>query len=147
MESIAQNWLWILGAVAVMAVVLFRGRHRGHGGFGHGGFGHGHGGRGGHSDRGEYPGETGDRDRTSGAPVPGPEAAIDPVTGTPVRTADALTSVYQGRVYYFGSKDSRDRFEASPQEFAAKTAGEPLDRHAGTDHATDRRPRRRRGGC
>lgn len=131
MESISQNWLWILVALGAVAFFFFRGA-RGHGGFGHAG--HGHSGQ-------EY-GGNGDRDRVATPSPHVPEAVIDPVSGAPVRTADAPTSVYQGRVYFFASKESRDRFEASPQEYAAKAPGVMMDRSAASE-----RPRRRRGGC
>lgn len=59
-----------------------------------------------------------------------------------MRTAQALTTVYQGKIYYFASKENRDRFEAAPQEYAQKAAGLPLR----SDEAATERPRRR-GGC
>lgn len=105
--------------------------HGGHGG-GHGGGGHEHGGSGSHG--GQH-----DDDRQPSNP---PEAAIDPVSGAAVRTADALTSIYQGTVYYFASKENRDRFEAAPQEYAQKTAG-----HAAHPAEAPSEPPRRRGGC
>ena len=70
-----------------------------------------------------------------------PEATVDPVGGEAVRTAQALTSVYQGKIYYFASKENRDRFEAAPQEYAHKAAGHAV-RPA---EATNEPPRRR--GC
>jgi len=107
---------------------LLGGHGGGHGGGGHGG---GHGGSGGHG------GGHGD-DRQPANP---PDAAIDPVGGEAVRTAGALTSAYQGKIYYFASKENRERFEAAPQEFAQKAAG-----HA-AHPATPSEPPRRRGGC
>ncbi len=141
MSWLAQNWVWVLIAAAI-AWFMFRGGHaRGHGGLGGmlGGLGHGgHGGHvghgGGHGDHGGQP-DT----RPEGSV---PEAAVDPVGGEAVRTAQAPASVYQGKIYYFASKENRDRFEAAPQEYAHKAAGHPV-RPA---EAAYERPRRR-GGC
>jgi len=82
------------------------------------------------------------QNRSPAAPANAPEAAIDPVGGEAVRTGEALTSVYQGRIYYFATKDNRDRFEGAPQEYARKTAGRALP----AAEAANERPRRR-GGC
>ncbi len=38
-------------------------------------------------------------------------------------TPKALTSLHHGRIYYFASKENRDRFEASPEEYTGKVAG------------------------
>ena len=154
MNWLAQNWVWVLIGVAVAWFLLRGGGHsRGHGGGfggllggsgGHGGGlggllgglgGHG-GGFGGHGDHG------GHDERPQSPPAANvPEAAIDPVSGEAVRTAQALTSVYQGKIYYFASKENRDRFEAAPQEHAHMAAGHPV-RPA---EAANERPRRRRG--
>lgn len=137
MSWLAQNWVWVVIGVAIAWFAL-RGRLGGHagghgggvlGGMGHGG--HGGGGQSGHGDQ----------------PAPrleanAPEAAVDPVGGEAVRTAHAVTSVYEGKIYYFASKENRDRFEAAPQEFAHKSAGHAV-RPA---EAAAERPRRR-GGC
>jgi len=48
----------------------------------------------------------------------------------------------EGRIYYFSSKENRDRFEAAPREYARNAAGYPV-RPA---DAQEDRPRRR-GGC
>ncbi|MHB1198426.1 MAG: YHS domain-containing protein [Polaromonas sp.] len=71
-----------------------------------------------------------------------PEAAVDPVGGEAVRTAQALTSIYQDNIYYFASKENRDRFEAAPQEYAHKAAG-----HSIRPAETANEPPRRRRGC
>lgn len=54
-----------------------------------------------------------------------PEAAVDPVSGETVRTGQALTSLYEGKVYYFASKENRERFEAAPQQYAHKASDHP----------------------
>ena len=59
----------------------------------------------------------------SGSNANAPDAAIDPVGGEPVSTAKALTSLHEGRVYYFASKENRERFETSPEEYAGKVEG------------------------
>ena len=115
MTWLAQNWVWVAIA-ATIAWLVFRG------GVGHrpsgmpGGMDHmGHGGPSGEV-AGPAPPMTAD----------GPEAAIDPVSGDAVRTSDALASIHEGRIYYFASKENRDRFEAAPQEYAHRSAGQPV---------------------
>ncbi|MBE0624458.1 MAG: YHS domain-containing protein [Burkholderiales bacterium] len=100
------------------------------GGFGHyagGHAGYGHGGRGAQSARGA----------TSNRPTPG--ATIDPVNGKPVRTDKALTTLYRGSIYYFASRENRDRFEAAPQDYAPRFAGGRVDSDGTVDHQTRRR--------
>jgi YHS domain-containing protein len=136
MSWLAQNWVWVVLGVAI-AWFAFRGR-LGHAG-GHsgllGGMGHG-----GHASHGAAHGDHGGQPDTRSA-ASAPEAAVDPVSGEAVRTAQALTSVYQGKIYYFASKENRDRFEAAPQEYAHKAAGHALP----PAEAASERPRRRRG--
>ncbi|TAK88046.1 MAG: YHS domain-containing protein [Betaproteobacteria bacterium] len=127
MSWLAQNWVWVVVAIAI-AWFLFRGRF---GGVLESLGGHG----GGHSLQDEQP----ERARLANAP----EAAVDAVSGEAVRTAQALSSVYQEKIYYFASKENRDRFEAAPQDYAQKVAGHPV-RSAEPAHE---RPRRRSGGC
>jgi len=132
------NWLngniiWVLVAVAAVWFLLRgRGRGRGHGhGFGHG-MGGGHHGSS-RDERRDAPGgvlEPGDGDGPHAAAA----AALDPVSGNPVRTDRALTAVFGGRAYHFESEETRKRFEAEPQRYA--TAAPPHEH----------RPRRR-GGC
>ncbi len=50
-----------------------------------------------------------------------PKTDIDPVCGKTVQTANAKPSVYAGMVYYFCSRDCRERFEAAPQSYLAAT--------------------------
>jgi YHS domain-containing protein len=137
MDWLTQNWIWLALALGV-GFYFLRGGLGGHAGA-HGGVlgGMGHGGHAGEGGHGGHGGQPEDR-----APAEVPEAAVDPVGGEAVRTGKALTSVYQGRIYYFASKENRDRFEAAPQEYAQKAAGHPLR----SDGAANERPRRR-GGC
>lgn len=60
-----------------------------------------------------------------GVSQPRTESNIDPVSGQPVDPQTAVTSVYQGRIYYFATRENRDRFEATPEQFAAKSQGKP----------------------
>lgn len=141
MSWLSQNWIWIL--LGLGALFLFgRGRHHGSG-LGH----HGYGGYG----RGD--GESGSMQMGSaGSEMPGgdrsqhpgqPGLAIDPVTREDVSTDKALTSIYQGRIYYFASAENRQRFEASPAQFAREGLGHSVGPAEGSEQ---RRPRRR-GGC
>lgn len=127
MQGASQNWIWILIAVAILAFFFLR----------HGRFGSGHGPDGHHRRQ-----DGDDEARTRPASSQRIEAAIDPVSGSAIPTAGAITSVYQGKAYYFASKENRDRFEAAPQDYAAKVQGIPV---TGSDSAE--RPRRRRHGC
>lgn len=58
-----------------------------------------------------------------------PEKDTDPVCGMTVETAKARSSVYGGYVYYFCSQDCRDKFEASPADFAKgpATTSRPME--------------------
>jgi len=74
--------------------------------------------------------------------------AIDPVTRKDVSTENALTSIYQGRIYYFETAESRQRFEASPDQYAREGLGQPLSPPQGApQEGPYEPPRRRRGGC
>ncbi|WP_447954044.1 YHS domain-containing protein [Sphingopyxis chilensis] len=146
MQDIGQSWIWIVIAVGILAFFFLRRGRRSHGGFGDGGHGHGgleglggfgHGGHGHHGDHGRD-----DEDRTHPASQQSVEAAIDPVSGSAIPTAGAITSIYQGKAYYFASKENRDRFEAAPLDFAGKVQGVPI---GGGESAE--RPRRRHHGC
>lgn len=139
MSWLSQNWVWVALAVAI-AWWLLRSGFAGHGGHGRaggpGGLLGGLGGHGGHGASHGGHGEPPERPATSDVP----EAAVDPVSAEAVRTAHAVTTVYEGRIYYFASKENRDRFEAAPREYAHKAAGHPIH------PAAAERPRRR-GGC
>lgn len=118
MDWLSQNWLWVAVGIGA-AYYLLRGRLGGRAGGGHAG----------HRDPSDAP-----------AAANPPEAAVDPVSGEAVRTEQALTSLYQEKIYYFASKENRDRFEAAPQEYAPKAVGHPVA-------ATREQRPRRRGGC
>lgn len=120
------NWIWVLIAIAVLWFFMRRGGLHGHGVGGH----HGH-------SRGNDHHEDGRAAEPTHGDVspPGAAAALDPVSGNPVRTDRALTAVFGGRAYYFESGETRKRFEAEPRKYADAAA--PL--------AQADRPRRRRG--
>ena len=74
--------------------------------------------------------------------------AIDPVTRKDVATEHALTSIYQGRIYYFETAENRQRFEASPERYAREALSQPLSPPPGASPQEGAlEPRRRRGGC
>ena len=143
MSWLAQNWIWVAVALAVGWYFLRNGVHGHAGGLG------GLGGHGGHAGGvggllGSAGGRSGAYEEQSGSagPANAPAAAIDAVSGEAVRTAQALSSVYQEKIYYFASKDNRERFEAAPQDYANKVAGHPM---RAAEPA--QQPPRRRGGC
>ncbi len=107
MEWLAQNWIWIVFAIGIF--LLMR-----HGGIGHGFGGHSH-----HSHHSHE-----DYDRTDDMD----RRLKDPVSGEPVDPERAINSTYQGRVYYFASRENRDKFEASPAQYAS-AAGSYQEHH------------------
>jgi YHS domain-containing protein len=106
MEWLRQNWVFIL--LVVGAILWMR---RGGMGCGHGGGGHRHDGSG---EGGHHP-EAGSN--------------IDPVSGQAVDPQTAVTSAYQGKTYYFATRENRDRFEAAPEQYAAKPPEQQGQRH------------------
>lgn len=49
-----------------------------------------------------------------------PESDIDPVCGKTVRTGQAKSTVHDGTVYYFCSRECREQFEAAPQLYVGQ---------------------------
>lgn len=96
MAWLGQNWVFILLVIGVIFMM-----RRGGMGCGSGVGRHHHGGE--------------------GVSQPESESNIDPVDGQPVDSQAAVTSVYQGKIYHFASRESRDRFEAAPEQYAAKS--------------------------
>lgn len=78
------------------------------------GHGHGHGQHGGHGN------ETAP-DPKQPRWVP-PETDVDPVCGKTVHTDKAKSAVQDGTVYYFCSRECRERFEAAPQLYVGPKA-------------------------
>ncbi len=125
MDWLTGNWIWLFVAVAALWFFMRRGGLHGRGMGGHHGRSHGD----------ERHGLGGAAQPTPGGAPAAAGAALDPVSGNPVRTDGALTAAFEGRAYYFESEDTRRRFEVEPQKYAAAAA--PL--------APADRPRRRRG--
>ena len=53
-----------------------------------------------------------------------PETDVDPVCGKTVHTEQAKPSVHDGSVYYFCSREGRERFEAAPHLYVGPAAGQ-----------------------
>jgi YHS domain-containing protein len=126
MDWLLQNWLWIVLATGVLAYLMRRNWMRQNGSFDSiaGGTARGSGMED-HRDHDRITNADGSAGyRTAQADTPG--AAIDPVAGTAVQISAALTSVYGGRIYYFGSAESRARFEAAPGQFVRDEEGRGL---------------------
>ena len=74
-----------------------------------------------------------------------PQSTVDPVSQRAVALAGTpISAVYQGRAYYFESRENRDAFESNPGKYLAGSpaAGQPIE----TEQPRTYRPRRR-GGC
>lgn len=139
MNWLSQNWIWVTLAIGI-ALLLFRHRLGAHAGVG--GYGNHHGGVVANMQHGALMGGAEQSDSNSNATPAVPQASVDPVSGEAVLTTKALTSMYQDRIYYFASKETREQFEAAPKEYAQKVAGQAIR----TADAPEYRPRRR-GGC
>lgn len=73
------------------------------------------------------------------------QTLFDPVSRHVVVPSNkSISSVYQGRAYYFESRENRDSFETSPDKYLAGSpgAGQPV----GQESVSTDRPARR-GGC
>ncbi|MEO3429584.1 YHS domain-containing protein [Pelagibius sp. CAU 1746] len=62
-----------------------------------------------------------------------PETDTDPVCGKTVRPDQAKPSVHGGMVYYFCSRECRERFEAAPDLHLAPEAGPQVKRLGAAD--------------
>lgn len=54
-----------------------------------------------------------------------PKAAVDPVCGQTVQTSAAKSSVDDGAVHYFCSRECRERFEVGPQFYLGQMPEAP----------------------
>ncbi len=79
------------------------------------GHGHGHG-----KAQGRHEKTSGQRDEVRWVP---PETDQDPVCGKTVHTARAKSTVHDGVVYYFCSRECREVFEANPGLHVGEGAG------------------------
>lgn len=101
---LAQNWIWIVFAAGIL---LLMGRRR----------------RGGHA--GNY-----DHFHSGGEQGANWESRpIDPVSGELVDSTSAPNSTYQGRLYFFSSKENREKFESSPAQYARAGGGPDSGHH------------------
>lgn len=114
MQWLSQNWLWIVLIIGIFVLMRRGGMGRGMGhGRSLGNDGHAH------------------QDRESNGPRTDPDRRPkDPISGKIVDLETALNSMYQGRVYYFASRENRDAFEASPAQYASRAG----DRHEEHEH-------------
>lgn len=116
MEWLTQNWVWLL---LMLGVVFMMTR---------GGMGCGH--MGGRSARDGRSQSGGDHDAAHAETT----TTLDPVSGAPVNPDAAVSSGYQGRLYYFASRANRDLFEQSPQRYASAGASADAEPQAHRHH-------------
>jgi YHS domain-containing protein len=77
----------------------------------------------GHGDGQHGQKDTGPEARRSDMRWVPPETDTDPVCGKTVRTGQAKPSVHDGMVYYFCSRECRERFEAAPDLYVGSSRG------------------------
>lgn len=121
MEWLSQNWVLVVLAIGVV-LHLRRGAL---GCCGHAGGGH-HGGA-------RHDGLHGGHD--AAAATEPPAQATDPVSGRSLDPRGAITAVYRVAPVYFESRENRNRFEVSPEQFPIATGAPAAE------------PGRRRGHC
>lgn len=103
MHWFVQNWIWIL-----LAVGLFFLMRRGGCGMGGGMKGHeNHGGDGGNMSH-----DHADENQSAGT-------VIDPINKAVLDVETALTSAYNGKIYYFGSVENQAAFELDPDQYSS----------------------------
>ncbi|WP_157979346.1 YHS domain-containing protein [Rhodoferax ferrireducens] len=117
MEWLQQNWINLLVLVGVILFLRFSGMGCGFG------------------SRRIRPQHSLDRQPDSDTAVES-ASTTDPVSRRPVDPTSAVATVYQGRAYYFESRENRDRFEAAPDQYATV----PKDEDQAARH-------RHHGGC
>ncbi|WP_341677270.1 YHS domain-containing protein [Niveibacterium sp. SC-1] len=118
MSWLTQNLIWIL-LLAGVFFLMRRGATRS-------GCGHAH-----NSAHPEHADARKPSDAPGGADT---QTCTDPVSGQAVDPNIAAKSVFRGRTYYFVTRESRDRFEAAPDRYAAQGQ----DRSAGKSHVGHR---------
>lgn len=112
MQWLTQNWLWIVLIIGIFMFMHRAGIRRG--------VAHGHS----HDSDVHALRQPEIADRHDDANV----LPKDPVSGEAVNTETALNTMYQGRVYYFASRENRGAFEASPARYGARV-GERDEEH------------------
>lgn len=108
MEWLTQNWIYLLLLIGVILFMRFGGMGCGFGG------------------RRARPAHGPDRPGAANTPVES-APATDPVSRRTVDPKTAVATIYQGRTYYFESRENRDRFEAAPQTYAAPASGQSAE--------------------
>tara|TARA_R110000787_G_scaffold245434_1_gene351259 strand:- start:984 stop:1319 length:336 start_codon:yes stop_codon:yes gene_type:complete len=63
-----------------------------------------------------------------------PKTDTDPVCNKTVRTANAKPSIFDGKVFYFCSRECREIFEAAPELYVKGTVN-PSTEQLGNSHA------------
>ena len=119
MNWLTQNWPWIVVGVVVLAMLNRSTRYR-------------------RRTLGYPVGDEGSEIPTQA------DTAVDPVTQKTIPTAGAVTSAFQGRIYYFESPETRLRFEASPAQYAVAA---PARRAASSQSEPRAGGHRHGGGC
>lgn len=124
MEWLAQNWIFVVGAIGLFLLMRRGGMGCGHGGGGQHGSGR-------HRRPATHDAHHGEhRAHIEGESPAGPSAPIaDPVSGQSVDPAIAVASVHLGAPVYFESRANRDRFEASPEDFPVPQSATPDAHH------------------
>ena len=117
MEWITQNWLLIAFGIGIFMLM----RRGGMGCGGHGGGSH-HRGAG---SQGQHDAKV--HNGHGGVAAEATLPATDPVSGRSVDPLQAIASIYHGTPVYFESRENRDRFEASPDQFPTVRASKPAE--------------------
>ncbi len=118
MEWLTQNWIYLLLLAGVMLFMRFGGAGCGFAG------------------RRARPAHGPDHLGGANGPVENAEAT-DPVSRRAIDPKTAVATVYQGRAYYFETRENRDRFELAPDQFV-NAPGDGRDAVAHRHHG---------GGC
>ena len=108
MEWLTQNWTYLLLLVGVILFMRFGGMAFGFGG------------------RRAHPAHEPSRQASDDTPVES-ASATDPVSRRAVDPKTAVATLYQGRAYYFESRENRDRFEATPEKYAEPASGQQAE--------------------
>jgi YHS domain-containing protein len=134
MDTITWNWLWFALVFVAGGYLLSRLRDPAGGGSGPV-----------KDDAPPHsPSDDGRPDAQRAPPHRNPAPVIDPVTRESVRIATAPAFFYQGRVYFFASVRSRERFEASPRAYLQPRNDGPQDPGPTIDRTGGARPVRAR---
>lgn len=67
-----------------------------------------------------------------GARWEAPETDTDPICAKTVKTANAKSSVFDGHVFYFCSRECREVFEAAPESYVQGNADTSIEQLGGS---------------